>query len=372
MAVNNIDVRQQNKINVYKMVLSQDKIPRQKIAEKLQLSLPTVAFNLKQLIESGLAVEDGQLFSTGGRKASTVSCVPNARIAIGIDITQNHIGFAAVNLKGDVIDSIRLSQKFSYTADYENSVLDLFNNYTATLKIPENTIIGVGISLPGIVNPEGTKLMESHRLGIYEPAAFEFAEKINHPTLFFNDATAAGMAEISKSPEIQHAVFLSLSNSIGGAIIINRKSVDGDHAHSAEFGHICSIPGGKQCYCGKAGHFDSYCSALALSELADGSLETFFKKFELKDTVCTKAFADYIENLSIMICNLHIIFDTTVILGGYVGSYLGPFIDQIKQKVLELDTFRDEPDYIRLCQYKNEASAVGAALHFINRFIQTI
>ncbi|MCK9169881.1 MAG: ROK family transcriptional regulator [Treponema sp.] len=372
MAVNNIDVRQQNKINVYEMVLFQDKIPRQKIAEKLELSLPTVAYNLKQLIEAGLAVEDGVLFSTGGRKASTVSCVPNARIAIGIDITQNHIGFAAVNLKGDVIDSIRLSQKFTDTPDYENSVLTLFNSYTANLKIPRNTIIGVGISVPGIVNKEGTELVESHRLGIYQKKTFEFIKKINYPTILFNDATAAGMAEISKSPEIQNAVFLSLSNSIGGAIIIDRKSVDGEHAHSAEFGHICSVPGGKQCYCGKTGHFDSYCSALALSDLADGSLETFFKKLELKDISCIRAFSEYIENLSTMICNLHIIFDTTVILGGYVGSFLSPFIEEIKQKVIERDTFKDNPDYIKLCQYKNEASAVGAALHFINQFIQTI
>jgi predicted NBD/HSP70 family sugar kinase len=372
MAVNNIDVRQQNKINVYKMVLYQDKIPRQLIAEKLQLSLPTVAFNLKQLIESGLAVEDGVLFSTGGRKASTVSCVPNARIAIGIDITQNHIGFAAVNLKGDVINSIRLSQKFSNTSDYGNSALTLFTNYISSLKISDNAVIGVGISLPGIVNSAGTELVESHRLTIYEKTTFDFVKKINYPTILFNDATAAGMAEISKSPEIQNAVFLSLSNSIGGAIIIDRKSIDGDHAHSAEFGHICSIPGGKRCYCGKTGHFDSYCSALALSDLADGSLETFFKKLELKDTVCTMAFSEYIENLSTMIYNLHIIFDTTVILGGYVGSYLAPFIDEIKQKVLKLDTFRDTPDYIKVCQYKNEASAVGAALHFINQFIQSI
>jgi predicted NBD/HSP70 family sugar kinase len=372
MAVNNIDVRQQNKINVYKMVLFQDKIPRQKIAEELHLSLPTVAFNLKQLIESGLAIEDGVLFSTGGRKASTVSCIPNARIAIGIDITQNHIGFAAVNLKGDVINNIRLSQKFSNTTEYGNSVLTLFTNYITNLKIPENAIIGVGISLPGIVNPDGTELVESHRLGIYERTSFEFVKKINYPVLLFNDASAAGMAEISKSPEIRNAVFLSLSNSIGGAIIIDRKSVDGDHAHSAEFGHICSVPGGKQCYCGKTGHFDSYCSALALSELADGSLETFFKKLELKDTICAKAFAEYIENLSNMICNLHIIFDTTIILGGYIGSYLAPFIAEIKQKVMELDTFKDNPDYIKLCQCKNEASAVGAALHFINQFIQTI
>jgi predicted NBD/HSP70 family sugar kinase len=372
MSVNNIDVRLQNKINVYKMVLAQDKIPRQKIAEKLQLSLPTVAFNLKQLIESGLAVEDGVLFSTGGRKASTVSCVPNARVAIGIDITQNHIGFAAVNLKGDVIDNIRLSQKFSNTPDYGNSVLSLLANYTAKLNIPADTVIGVGISLPGIVNPEGTALVESHRLGIYETTSFDFARKIKYPIQLFNDASAAGMAEISKSPEIQNTVFLSLSNSIGGAIIIDRKSVDGEHAHSAEFGHICSVPGGKKCYCGKTGHFDSYCSALVLSELTDGSLETFFTRLEMNDAVCITAFSEYIDNLANMICNLHSIFDTTIILGGYVGSFLSPFIDEIKQKVLELDTFRDNPGYIKLCQYKNEASAVGAALHFINLFIESI
>lgn len=42
------------------------------------------------------------------------------------------------------------------------------------------------------------------------------------------------------------------------------------------------IPDGKRCYCGKKGCLDAYCSALNLSELADGKLERFFELLEKK------------------------------------------------------------------------------------------
>ena len=372
MAFNNMTVRRQNKINVYKILLTNNSVSRQKIADKLQLSLPTVALNLKELVESGLAIEDGELFSTGGRKASTISCLPNARISTGIDITQHHIGFAAVNLKGDVIAHVRLSQEFSLSEKYDDIVCSLLEDFISQQKISKDTIIGVGISLPGIINSEGTVLTRSHLLEIKEPTKIGFLDKISFRTRLFNDATSASLAEVIKSPELKNMVFLSLSNSIGGSIIIDGKSVDGDNEHSGEFGHICAVPNGRMCYCGQKGHFDSYCSAPVLANLTNGNLDNFFKRLSQHDHICENAFNDYLHQLSIMICNLRMIFDTTIVLGGYVGSYLAPYLDEIKNRVQELDMFHDPTEYIRVCQYKYEAAAVGASLYFIDSFIQNL
>ena len=40
----------------------------------------------------GLIEEKGELESTGGRKAKALSVYENAVMAVGIDITRNHIG----------------------------------------------------------------------------------------------------------------------------------------------------------------------------------------------------------------------------------------------------------------------------------------
>lgn len=372
MIINNISVGQQNKKNVYKAILQEDKITRIKVAEKLKLSLPTVALNIKQLMSEGLVKEDGELFSTGGRKASAVSSIADARLSVGIDITQNHIGFAIVNLKGEVVAHIRRTQKFSDSPEYAESVYGLFLSFLADTAIQANRILGVGVSVPGIVDSDNRTLKYSHRLGIFEPRNLTLLEKIHFQTIVFNDATAAGMAELSKSAELKNMVFLSLSNSVGGAFIIDGKCVQGTNMHSGEFGHLYFIPGGKQCYCNYKGHFDSYGSALVLSTAANGSLQDFFKKLAMNDAIYTNIFNEYIKNLSIMICNLHTIFDLPIVLGGYVGSYLLPYLDIIRKEVENIDMFKEPASYIKICSYKNEASAVGAALHFINMFIEHI
>lgn len=372
MTINNISIRQQNKKNVYKSILQEDKITRFKIAEKLKLSLPTVSLNIKQLMDEGLIKEDGELFSTGGRKAASVSSVANAHLSVGIDITQNHIGFAVVNLKGEVLAHTRRPQKFSNSPEYNESVYNLFLRFLVDNEVQTNKILGVGISVPGIVDADNRTLKYSHRLGIFEPQELAFLGNMHFQTIVFNDATAASMAELSKSPELNNMVFLSLSNSVGGALIIDGKCIQGMNMHSGEFGHLYFVPDGKRCYCTYKGHYDSYGSALVLSTVANGSLQEFFRKLDMNDAECQQVFDDYVKNLSIMICNLHTIFDLPIVLGGYVGSYLLPYVNIIKNEVEKIDVFKEASSYIRICSYKHEASAVGAALHFINTFVENV
>jgi hypothetical protein len=65
-------------------------------------------------------------------------------------------------------------------------------------------------------------------------------------------------------------------------------------------------------------------------------------------------------------------FDCDVVIGGCVGGFLGPYLADLKKRVSDLDSFQDNADYLRLCRYKMEGSAVGAALHFIDLFIDGV
>lgn len=372
MRLSNIEVKKQNRINVYKTLLEQDEVSRQEIAALLSLSLPTVGQNIKELIALGLVAEGGEMVSTGGRRASSVSALPDSKIGIGLDITQNHVSLAASNLKGDVLAHVRTPQKFANTNEYYQSVANLTHRFIAQQVKNPDKVLGIGVSLPGIVSPDGKTLIRSHILNIKEPTKISLTDCFDYEVRLCNDASAASMAELSVSPDLQNMVYLSLSNSVGGAIILNRNLIEGNNLHSAEFGHVTIIPGGRVCYCGKQGHFDSYGSALSLASYGDGRLENFFDKLEAKNPLCTKAFAEYLDTLALMIGNVRVIFDCDIVLGGYVGSFLGPYLPKIMTLVEQNDTFAEKATYLKTCRYKIEASAVGASLYFIDSFIQTI
>lgn len=51
------------------------------------------------------------------------------------------------------------------------------------------------------------------------------------------------------------------------------------------------------------------------------NLEEFFEKKSAGDTGCIERWGDYLRHLSILINNLHMVLEHTVILGGHVAPY---------------------------------------------------
>ena len=104
--------------NIYRLIYEKKQCSRQQIAEELSISLPTITHNLALLKDDGLIYTSGTFSSTGGRKANIFRCVPDARYALGIDITQNHLSIVLINLNLDIIDSERMRCPFEDTSLY--------------------------------------------------------------------------------------------------------------------------------------------------------------------------------------------------------------------------------------------------------------
>ena len=65
--------------------------------------------------------------------------------------------------------------------------------------------------------------------------------------------------------------------------------------------------------------------------------------------------------------------DCEIVIGGYVGSYMEDYLDELRRLVKERLTFgRENADFVKCCTLKLEASAVGGALHYVDKFIQSI
>ena len=74
--------------------------------------MPTVTQNLSELFDKELICINGTFDSTGGRKAKAIGFNADARFAIGIDITKNHISGVLINLYGEIVYSVRLRFRF--------------------------------------------------------------------------------------------------------------------------------------------------------------------------------------------------------------------------------------------------------------------
>lgn len=370
--ITNIEVKKNNRNRIFRYICKHDSTSNPDIAYELKMSLPTVTQNTRELIERGLIEETGELQSTGGRRAKALSAVSDFRMAIGLDITKNYVGLVLANLIGKILKYDRIYLPYANEDEYYRKVNQKLEEFMEDGEVEKKRILGIGISFPGIVDLQKQEITYSHILGVEEIPFSSVSRYFSCPCYFLNDANAGAYAEGIRSTASERFFYLSLSNTVGGAIFSHGDLIQGKGFRCGEVGHMTIIPDGAPCYCGKSGCMDTYCSATRLSDLTDGKLEHFFLELreERKDIV--DRWDEYTTYLSISINNIHMVLDCDIILGGYVGSYIGEYIRDIRRKVLQRNTFAGDDSFIKTCNYKVGAAALGAALNMIETFVEQV
>lgn len=369
------EIKTKNRQIIYDYIRKQGSVSKQEIVVEMQLSLPTVTTNLDFLKKQGLIDTSGKIKNTGGRNATAFTYVKNARMAIGVDITANHITAVAVNLSGDIVSMERRRSNFDLEDDaYLREIGEVVECVKKDADIMDENLLGVGISVQSLVSDDGSEITYGMALNFAKKKREEIAAYVLYRNRLIHDSYAAGYRETWTNREFQNAFYISLSNSVGGSVIIDDAIYEGNTHKGGEVGHMTVVPeGGELCYCGRRGCFDTVCRAGRLTGYTDGSVEEFFRLLEEGDETAKRLWDEYLDHLTMAIHNVRMLFDGMVILGGYVGAYAGRYMDDICRRVDERNPFGDRAkDYLVECRYKVEASAAGAALFYIDEFLDKI
>ncbi|HET6880784.1 MAG TPA: ROK family protein [Pirellulales bacterium] len=131
-------------------------------------------------------------------------------------------------------------------------------------------ISAVGLGTPGTMDiPAGMLLDPPNLPGWVDfPIRDRLSRECRLPVAFTNDAAAAAYGEywVGSGKSLPSIIMLTLGTGIGGGIIVNGASIDGEHSHGAECGHIIidCRDDARVCSCGRPGHLEAYASALAV------------------------------------------------------------------------------------------------------------
>ena len=367
-----LEIKKMNRNRIYNLIKQEGSLSRQDLVYHLQLSLPTITQNLTELKDEGLLCESGSFGNTGGRRARAYSIVNDAKVAIGLDITKHHIAVVAVDLNGSTIKKARIRYDFALDEEYFRKLGSLVEELVSGAKIDTSRILGVGIAVPGLITEDHQRVFYGKILDFTGTTCDAFAQFIPYPCALFNDANAGGFAETWLEPDIKDAFYISLSNNIGGSILINNQVYTGEGPRSGEIGHITILPDGPLCYCGQRGCFETCCSATILSDHTGGNLDEFFRLLKEGNPQFQEQWKQYLHYLAIAVNNVRMLFDCRVILGGYVGAYMDDYIDELRGLAAKRNTFENSAAYLQVCKYKTEAIAAGAALPYIDSFLKSI
>lgn len=365
----NMEVKKRNRNRVFRYICGHGTVSNPDISYATQMSLPTVTQITKELVGQGLVEESGEFRSTGGRRAKALSVAANAKQAVGLDITKNHVSMLLSNLTGEILKYVRIYKPYAPGDAYCREVNEELEHFLEERGAGRDKILGIGISFPGIIDLERGMIADSHILEVESVPFDSISRFFSYPCHFLNDANAGAYAEGIQSEDRNRFFYLSLSNTVGGAVYSNGRLEQGRNFRCGEVGHMTIVPDGKVCYCGKHGCLDAYCSAKCLT---DGRVEDFFERLKQGQQKEVRLWEQYMSYLAIAVNNLHMVLDCDVVLGGYVGSCMGGLIQDIQDKVSERNTFAEDGSFIRTCRHKTGAAALGAALNIIELFMEQV
>jgi glucokinase len=256
-------------------------------------------------------------------------------------------------------------------------------------------IKAVGLGSPGTMDIPAGMLLDPPNLPgwVNFPLRDRVSQHCGLPVVFANDAGAAAYGEywVGSGRHFKSMVLFTLGTGIGCGIIVNDQSIDGEHSHGAECGHIIIDyrDDARLCNCGHTGHLEAYASATAVIKrtqeaLAAGRASSLSRRLEqgdkltpvlisqeaeAGDALCLEIVLDTARYLGVGVVSLmHTIDPTGVVLGGAMTfgghetelgrRFLARVVEEVQKRAFPVPARRVKIDYAAL---GGDAGFIGAA-----------
>ena len=242
--------------------------------------------------------------------------------AIGIDIGGTHLRAARVKAGGEILARRRVA-----SSPDPRIVLARIEELVA--EIDDETVLGIGIGVPGRVDFEARRVISGGYVDLSEVQLANLLEtRFGRPVIIDNDGSMALVAEaaIGAGREARNIVMLTIGTGIGGAIMEGGRLIRSSGT-AGQLGHVSIDPAGRQCVCGKIGCVETVSSGTALrrhiGEAGLGDTTTaaeLLARRDAGDPVATGILQEWAGPLRVAIESLVAVLDPQlVVLGGGLG-----------------------------------------------------
>jgi len=188
------------------------------------------------------------------------------KYSIGIDIGGTNTKLGIVDEKGNVLT--RHEFKTTDYPDFATYMQGLETAIKFLMSKQEGECLGIGIGAPNGNYYKGTiDYAPNLPFGLCAPIVETLRGSFNLKHIYLsNDANAAAVGEkiYGGGKNLDHFIVITLGTGLGSGIIIDGKLLLGVDGFAGELGHVCAVPNGRICGCGKRGCLEAYASATGI------------------------------------------------------------------------------------------------------------
>jgi predicted NBD/HSP70 family sugar kinase len=251
-----------NRDVVLELIRTKQPISRADLSRLSGLQPSTISSIVEQLLNEKWIVEGAAARRPRGRRPTLLSLNADMVIIVA-DIRPNQAIIAVVDLNGRFLSRETLPLMKDPERGVESIIVGM---QRMILQHPDKSFEGIGISLPGRVDPVTQRLILAPNLpwSLYDmKKAIE--RKIPLQVEMDNAANACLLSELwfGRMDGVRNAVLVTISEGVGTAILANGQLVTGRSGLAGEFGHISLDPAGPRCGCGRFGCWEVYASSSA-------------------------------------------------------------------------------------------------------------
>ena len=262
--------RPYNRRIVLETIRQHGPIERAGIAQRVGLTVQTVANIIRELEELGLVTGERTFRKSRGSPPTSLTLNPQGAYAIGVNVTPRGIEAALVDLAGSIVAAKRIDLSPPAPEESFRIIGKLVDGFRA--KTGGRMVLGIGLAMPGPFDVEsmsfvGPTTLESWR-GV--AVAQRLSERTGLAAFVETDMAAAALGESlhGAGRNVRAFYYLYFGVGLGGSMVKDGVPLRGFYGNAGEIGHVPLVPNGQPCSCGNTGCLERYVSLEAYQRRA--------------------------------------------------------------------------------------------------------
>lgn len=248
------------------LIRSRRATTRSDLGRQTGLSRSAVSARVNALAEAGLILEGEDLASTGGRPPGGLLFNADAAVVLGVAIGRSRSQLGLFDLEGREI--VGDSRDHTVGVGPAELLPDVAERLAGLLRGVDRPVAGIGMSLPGTVDPERRVSLDSPAMrgwGGVELAPYLMGV-VEGPLYLTTDTSALARSELfgQEVPD-SDVLVLKASTGLGLGVIADGRLVNEHRGVTGELGHArVEAAGDLLCRCGASGCLETIAGGWAL------------------------------------------------------------------------------------------------------------
>lgn len=257
---------------VVEALRSKGPMSRADIARLTGISPTTVSSAVTQVVRAGLIEETDAEITGPGRPGKILRLTADSAQVIGVSVEPEFCEMILGGVDGNPNPDSRV--RFPTPNTYTRLLAEIERTARPWFARPNTRTLGLGLSLPGIIDPTGERSVFSpnfHQTDDQRPG-HDLRERLGCTTVLIQESDALCLAEqrvhgVDDLAIIDYAGGLGVGGLVGGRLL-------GRHVGlPRELGHVMVVRDGERCGCGSTGCLETVATDAAFARLVSAKLK---------------------------------------------------------------------------------------------------